>query len=70
MKKSAISQPDTDAVILDSSAIINMLKPVTVKKFEECPLNVFIPHIHRYLEKSHRVNIVWDNILRIASSLK
>ena len=48
------------------SAIINMLKPVTVKKIEECALNVFIPHKHRYLEKSHIVDIVdivWDQYL-------
>ena len=40
-----------------------MLKPVTVKKFEECALDVFIPHKRRYLEKSHIVDIVWDQYL-------
>ena len=63
-KERNITQPDTDAVILDGSAIINMLKPIPVKKkIEECALIVFIPHKHRYLEKSHKVNIVWDQYL-------
>ena len=69
-KERNITQPDTDAVILDGSAIINILKPVTVQKFEECALNVVIPHIHRYLEKSHRVNIVWDQYLENTCSIK
>ena len=62
-KEHNIAQPDTDAVIFDRSVILNMLKPVTVKLFQEYALNVFMPHIQRYLEKSHRVDIVWDQYL-------
>ena len=50
----------TDVTLLDGSFVVQYLKPRDCKTFGEYALKVFIPHIEKSLQKSKRVDIVWD----------
>ena len=52
--------PPVDAVILDGAAIINMLRPVGAKTFQDYATLVFLPYIKAQLANVSRVDIVWD----------
>ena len=60
--------PVTSIVILDGAAIIQMLKPVAVKTFEEYTSQIFVPYIMSQFQKALRVDLVWDRY--IEGSLK
>lgn len=49
-----------DATILDGAAVVQMLNPGTSKTFQEYGENVFAPYISAQLERSSRVDLVWD----------
>ncbi|PFX16227.1 Hemicentin-2 [Stylophora pistillata] len=50
-------QPVVDAVIIDGAVIVQMLRPKTVRTFDEYFSTVFAPYILRHLEAAKRV---WD----------
>jgi hypothetical protein len=52
--------PVADATILDGAAVVQMLNPGTSKPFQEYGERVFAPYIAAQLEKSNRVDLVWD----------
>ena len=49
-----------DVIILDGSAIINMLKPIGVKTLQDYATNVFLPFIKAQLRNVTRIDIIWD----------
>ena len=49
-----------DVVILNGPAIINMLKPGSSKTFKDYAQDAFLPYILMQLDKTQRVDIVWD----------
>ncbi|CAG2251463.1 unnamed protein product [Mytilus edulis] len=61
-------QPVVSSVILDGSAVVNMLKPVNVKSFNEYALKVFVPYIQNIGKNVQRIDIVFDTY--IDNSLK
>lgn len=52
--------PAVDVIILDGAAIVNMMKPVGVKTFQEYATIVFLPYIKAQLANVKRLDIVWD----------
>ena len=64
----SIDAPDSDAIILDGAALVNMLKPVVCTTFNDYAEKVFLPYIEKQLERADRVDIVWDQYLE--NSLK
>ena len=52
--------PVIDVIILDGAAIINMLKPVGAKTFQDYAMLVFLPYIKAQLARVTRVDIIWD----------
>ena len=60
--------PDTDVTILDGAVVVNFLKPVGAKSFDDYALKTFLPYIERQLQHAKRVDIVWDQYQ--ANSLK
>ena len=61
-------QPFTDVTILDGAVVVNFLRPLAAKMFEEYALDVFLPYIKGRLDHVSRVDIVWDSYLE--NSLK
>ena len=53
-------KPDTDVTILDGAVLVNFLKPVAAKTFDDYALKVFLPYIQGHLQRACRVDIVWD----------
>ena len=47
-------------LMLDGAAVVQMLNPRTVRTFNEYGERVFAPYIDAQLEKSSRVDLVWD----------
>ena len=45
--QSAPSQPDTDVCILDGAVMVNFLKPLAAKTFDDYAMKVFIPYIEK-----------------------
>ena len=62
------SVPETDAVILDGAAVVQMLNPKTSRTFQEYGETVFVPYISAQLEVSTRVDLVRD--VYLSASLK
>ncbi len=54
------SQPNMDVIILDGAVVVNFLKPVAVRTFEDYAVKVFLPHINAKLRQVSRLDIVWD----------
>ena len=52
--------PVIDVIILNGAAIINMLKPVGAKTFQDYAILVFLPYIKAQLARVTRVDIIWD----------
>ena len=50
----------TKAAILDSTVVVNMLKPGNTKTFEEYARNIFVPAIDVQVQKFERTDIVFD----------
>lgn len=49
-----------DVVIVEGAAVINMLKPVGVKTFQDFTTHTFLPFITTQQWIAARVDIVWD----------
>ncbi len=52
--------PPVEGIILDGSAVVNMLKPGKQANFGEYVSSVFMPFIHSQLSKTQRVDVVFD----------
>lgn len=52
--------PDIDVVILDGAVVVNFLKPVAVKTFDDYALKVFLPYVRSQLDRANRIDVVWD----------
>ncbi|VDI16024.1 Hypothetical predicted protein [Mytilus galloprovincialis] len=61
-------KPVVSSVILDGSAVVNMLKPVQYQIINEYALKVFIPYIQNIGKDVQRIDIVFDTY--IDNSLK
>lgn len=57
-----------DAVFVDGAAVVQMLNPGTEKTFQYYADSVFVPYAKSQLEKTSRLDIVWD--VYIPDSLK
>ena len=62
------SVPEADATILDGVVVVQMLNPGTSITFQEYGETVFAPYICAQLEKSSRIDLVWD--VYLPASLK
>ena len=49
-----------EVLILDGAAIVNMLKPVNSKTFQDYANKVFLPYIQSQLQHVSRLDLVWD----------
>lgn len=54
-----------DVRILDQLAVVQILNSGTSRTFQEYAEIVFAPHVSAQLEKSSRVNLVWDVYLPV-----
>lgn len=59
---------ETGVPVVDAAAVVQMLNPGTSKTFQEYADAVFVPYISAQLEKTNRVDIVWD--IYLPDSLK
>ena len=57
-----------DAIVFDGAAVVHLLPVTNIGTFDEYADNVFIPYILKQLEKSARVDVVWD--VYISDSIK
>ena len=55
--------PDIDVIIIDGTVVVNFLKPVAAKTFDEYALKVFLPYIQSQLHHVCRADIVWDQYI-------
>ena len=60
--------PKVTCTIVDGAAIIQMLKPISVKTFNDYAHVIFIPYLTRKFESVSRIDLVWDRYL--SDSLK
>jgi len=60
--------PHVDAVFLDGAAVVQILNPGTAKTFQDYADTVFVPYGKSQLNKTTRLDIVWD--VYIPDSLK
>ncbi len=58
--QSVPSQTHADVCILDGAVVVNFLKPLAIKTFEEYATIFFIPYLEERLENANRVDMVWD----------
>ena len=58
------ARPDTDVTILDGAVLVNILKPLAAKTFDEYALKVFLPYIQSALQRASRVDIYHENSLK------
>jgi len=54
------ASPTSEVVVLDGAVIVNILKPGSAKTFGEYAQDIFLPYVRSQLERSQRVDIVWD----------
>ena len=52
--------PKVTCTIIDGASVIQMLKPSSVKTFDDYAHVVFIPYLTRKLESLSRLDLVWD----------
>ena len=62
------STPEVDAIILDGVVVVHMLHPGTAKTFQEYADFVFGPYTSSQIDKTSRVDMVWD--VYLSDSLK
>ena len=55
--------PVVDAIIIDGAVIVQMLKPDTVKNFDEYASQLFVPYMLSQFQKASRVGIDTYRIL-------
>lgn len=56
----SLPSPRVEVLILDGAAIVNMLKPVNSKTFQDYANKVFLPYIQSQLQHVSRLDLVWD----------
>ena len=56
----SLSTSEVDAIILDGVVVVHMLHPGTAKTFQEYAGFVFGPYISSQIDKTSRVDVVWD----------
>ena len=61
-------EPETEAIIVDGSAMLNSLPPRKSTTFDEYASVTIIPHVHALADKYKRTDIVFD--IYLPSSLK
>ena len=54
------STPEVDAIIFNGAVVVHMLHPYTAKTFQEYAHFVFEPYIFSQIDKTSRVDVVWD----------
>jgi len=54
------THPSVEAIILDGSVIVNMLRPGSAKTFSDYASQVFLPYVASRLHQASRIDIVWD----------
>ena len=59
-KEAATDNMTMDCIILDGAAIVKMIKPTGVTTFQECATQNFTSYIKKQLQRSERLDIVWD----------
>ncbi|KAG7160296.1 hypothetical protein Hamer_G025085, partial [Homarus americanus] len=59
--------PHVTSIILDGSAVVEMLNPGGSRTFQEYSTAVFIPYIESQLEHRSRLDLVWDCYLKSGS---
>ena len=52
--------PPTSCIVLDAAVIVHMLKPVTVKSFNEYAQQVFVPYILSKFQQATQIDLMWD----------
>ena len=67
-KEAANDNMTMDCIILDGAAIINMIKLIGVTTFQEYTTQNVTSYIKKQLQRSERVDIVWD--VYVENSLK
>ena len=67
-KEAATDNMTMDCIVLDGAAIVNMIKPIGVKTFQQYATQNFTSYIKKKLQRSERVDIVWD--VYVENSLK
>ena len=55
--------PVISSIIIDGAVIVQMLKPVAVKNFNEYASQIFIPYILLQFQNASRVDLVWDRYI-------
>ena len=58
---STLTTPAIDAAFLDGACAVQMLSSDTAKTFQDYAENIFVPYVASQLEKTNRVDIVWDD---------
>ena len=53
--------PSVEVVVLDGPAIVHMLTPEAARTFREYTQHVLLPYAEHQLDKSQRVDVVWDD---------
>ena len=56
--------PPTSCIVLDGAVIIHLLKPATVKTFNEYAQQVCVPYIRSKLHQATRLDLVWDRYIK------
>ena len=59
-KDSLSKAPEMDAKVIDSAAIINIVKLTFGKTFRDNVINTFVPYISSLLSLIKRVDLVWE----------
>ena len=54
------STPEVDAIILDSAVVVYMLHSSAAKTFQKYADFVFGPYISNQIDKTSRIDVVWD----------
>ena len=55
--------PAVEVIILDGTAIVNMLAPGTTKTFSEYATHVFLPYVMSQFQHASSVDVVFDEYL-------
>ena len=66
--KEVLSTPRVQVNILDGAAIINMLRPGTVRAFQRYVTEVFVPYVPSQFQHVEGLDFIW--VLYIADNLK
>ena len=59
-KASTLTTPAIDAAFLVCACVVQMLSSDTAKTFQDYAENIFVPYVASQLEKTNRIDIVWN----------